>query len=197
MYHQYRHASFATKNTREQSVVQGSITSKKLPSQRTTNVDGEAAAQSRGKASPGSMAHASVANRRIVASEQASSAGARLSLTSNTQQPKLSGFLHTVQPHLLWPGDSQILRLSSGNKLSYARLGRRRQIGQVWLHFHGTPGCRVHGPLHAWAENHRIRVISIDRPGYGHSTLHHWGMLEFIQDVEHLLDYLDIQELRV
>ncbi|KAF1833083.1 alpha/beta-hydrolase, partial [Decorospora gaudefroyi] len=97
-----------------------------------------------------------------------------------------------------WPQDTQSCRLPSGARLSYARLGRSKEAGQVWVLFHGTPGSRLDYTLeHEYAEKHSIRIISIDRPGYGYSSLHDRGMLGFMQDVEHVLDYCGVQEFAV
>ncbi|KAF2026762.1 alpha/beta-hydrolase, partial [Setomelanomma holmii] len=72
--------------------------------------------------------------------------------------------------------------------------------GPVWVYFHGTPGCRLqinHG-LHKYAESWSIRVIGIDRPGYGRSILRQGsGMMSHMQDVEHLLNFLDVNYFNV
>jgi pimeloyl-ACP methyl ester carboxylesterase len=99
---------------------------------------------------------------------------------------------------VLWPGDSQILRLPWGGQISYARLGRSKEEGAMWVMFNGTPGCRLdwYG-YHKYAEGRGIRLLCIDRPGYGHSTV--WEnrrMLDFIQDVEYLLDVLGVKQFK-
>ena len=64
--------------------------------------------------------------------------------------------------------------------------------------FHGTPGCRLEAKgIINYAENHGIRVVAIDRPGYGYSSMHERGMLRFMEGVEYLLDYLGVQEFKV
>ena len=97
-----------------------------------------------------------------------------------------------------WPGDRQIFALPSGDLLSYARLGRIKDAGQVWILFHGTPCSRLGwSGVHRYAESHGIRVLAMDRPGYGHSTIHYRGILGFVEDVHHLVDYLRIPEFRI
>jgi pimeloyl-ACP methyl ester carboxylesterase len=103
---------------------------------------------------------------------------------------------HKVLQHQLWPGDSQVLYLPWGGIISYARFGRAREEGPMIVGEHGTPGCRYCPQhLHTYAERHRIRLLWIDRPGYGHSTLRKGRSIEdHTKDVEYLLDFLDVQE---
>jgi len=107
--------------------------------------------------------------------------------------------IHTVEPDILYPGDTQLLRLPWGGVLSYARLGRKKEVGEVWVDMHGTPGSRLAvGGTHKYCESKLIRLITIDRPGYGHSTLEHGrGMSDFIKDVEYLLDFLGVKQFKM
>lgn len=126
-----------------------------------------------------------------------SSASSRLTQSSTTHY-RQDGFQHAILEGVIWPKDSQIISLPSGAQLSYARLGRLKEMGQYWVLFHGTPGCRLDWNfVHEYAEARGVRTIAIDRRGYGHSSLHGRGMLGFMQDVEHLLNYHDIQEFKV
>jgi pimeloyl-ACP methyl ester carboxylesterase len=94
-----------------------------------------------------------------------------------------------------WPNDSLLFRSPSRAQLSYASLGRSKS---VCLYFHGTPGCRIDAKaLYNYLESHNVRVISIDRPGYGRSSLHGRGIIGFMEDVERLLDYWEISEVKV
>ena len=105
---------------------------------------------------------------------------------------------HIILPDVLRTNDSCILPLPTGDELSYAQVGRSKEVGQVWVLFHGTPGCRLSFQwIVNYAENNGIRVIVVDRPGYGHSSMHKRGMSGFVEDVKYLLDYLGIQEFRV
>lgn len=121
----------------------------------------------------------------------------RLSQRSSTPR-KRHQIEHLALQHSTWPNDSCILPLPSGDQLSYARVGYSKDRGPVWVLFHGTPGCRLEAKgIIDYAENHGIRVVAIDRPGYGYSSMHKRGMLRFIEDVKHLLDYLGVQEFSV
>lgn len=68
----------------------------------------------------------------------------------------------------------------------------------MWVDMHGTPGSRLAaGGTHKYCESNLIRLITIDRPGYGHSTLGHGrGMSDFINDVEYLLDFLGVKQFK-
>ena len=57
-----------------------------------------------------------------------------------------------------------------GRRLSFAEYGSRTGPAIVWMH--GTPGARRQIPLEArsYAEERGLRIIGIDRPGYGKSN---------------------------
>jgi pimeloyl-ACP methyl ester carboxylesterase len=66
------------------------------------------------------------------------------------------------------PGDqtSATLELADGRALGYAEYGDPK--GEPLFHFHGHPGSRLEAQLaHADAEREGVRIIAIDRPGYG------------------------------
>jgi pimeloyl-ACP methyl ester carboxylesterase len=68
----------------------------------------------------------------------------------------------------------------------------------VWMH--GTPGARRQIPLEAraYAEQHGLRIVGIDRPGIGSSTPHLYpDVLDWTRDLEILLDTLGIDTLRL
>ncbi len=62
-----------------------------------------------------------------------------------------------------------LLTLPTGRMLSYSDSGPR--TGRVVVLCHGLPGARVQIPSTAILEQNGIRVIIIERPGIGHSTL--------------------------
>jgi pimeloyl-ACP methyl ester carboxylesterase len=70
---------------------------------------------------------------------------------------------------------------------------------EIWFLFHGKPGSRlVWQSEHTYAEARNIRLICIDRPGYGHSIVKSGRrMLDFMQDVEYLLDFLGVKTFNV
>ena len=120
--------------------------------------------------------------------------------TGSTEHTAHKVPIHQVLPPILWPGDTQTLKLPWGGDICYARGGRRKEEGPVWIYFHGTPGCRleINSVFNRYAESHAIRTIGIDRPGYGRSTLRKGtSILSHIEDIEYLLDYLGIQRFNV
>lgn len=144
---------------------------------------------------PATLASNTSANSRSVTSPQSASSKVVLAsqLRSNTDSPhrKLDGVPE--------PGDRQLLLLPCGGQISYARLGRFKEMWPVWVIFVGTPGCRLDiYAYHRYAERHRIRIICVDRPGYGYSTVDKKrGILDHIKDVEYLLNFLGIGESKV
>ncbi|KAA1426645.1 alpha/beta fold hydrolase [Nocardioides antri] len=85
-----------------------------------------------------------------------------------------------------------------GRRLSFAEYGSHRGPAIVWMH--GTPGARRQIPLdaRAYAEEHGLRIIGIDRPGIGSSTPYLYpNVLDWTADLELLLDALGIDDVRV
>lgn len=83
-------------------------------------------------------------------------------------------------------------------RLSFAEYGPPRGQAVVWMH--GTPGARRQIPLEAraYAEEHGVRIIGIDRPGIGSSTPYLYpNILDWAADLELLLDALAIDTLRL
>jgi hypothetical protein len=140
------------------------------------------------------------AKPQVRPSTRSVTAAARESPRSKEDSSGLNSTIHQVLPDVLWPGDTQILRLPWGGYLSYARAGPQKEQGPVWLHLSGTPSGRLTTRLNLspYAEGQGIRVICIDRPGYGHSTLQNArGMSDFMKDVEYLLDFLGIKQFKI
>jgi len=85
-------------------------------------------------------------------------------------------------------------RLSSGRQLAYSEVGATS--GTAVLFLHGNPGSRreVLRPRYAEAFHQAgLRVVSIDRPGYGDSDAPtQKGHLPFVDDVRCLMDQLDL-----
>jgi pimeloyl-ACP methyl ester carboxylesterase len=85
-----------------------------------------------------------------------------------------------------------------GRRLSFAEYGSHTGPAIVWMH--GTPGARRQIPLdaRAYAEEHALRIIGIDRPGIGSSTSYLYpDLLDWTRDLALLLDALGIEEVRV
>jgi pimeloyl-ACP methyl ester carboxylesterase len=85
-----------------------------------------------------------------------------------------------------------------GRRLSFAEYGSPRGPAIVWMH--GTPGARRQIPLEAraYAEEHGLRIIGVDRPGIGSSTPYLYGRLvDWTADLELLLDALAVETCRL
>src|SRR4051812_28056867 len=83
-------------------------------------------------------------------------------------------------------------------RLSFAEYGSPRGPAIVWMH--GTPGARRQIPLEAraYAEQHGLRIIGVDRPGIGSSTPYLYGSVaDWTGDLELLLDALAIDTCRL
>jgi pimeloyl-ACP methyl ester carboxylesterase len=80
-----------------------------------------------------------------------------------------------------------------GRRLCYAEFGARD--GFPVLALHGTPGSRLKFSIaHAEAKRLKLRIISLDRWGYGESTPHpNPSLVGFAEDIEQLLDRLSIR----
>ena len=83
-------------------------------------------------------------------------------------------------------------------RLSFAEYGSPRGQAIVWMH--GTPGARRQIPLEAraYAVEHGLRIIGIDRPGIGSSTPHLYpSILDWTADLSILLDALAVDTTRL
>ena len=75
--------------------------------------------------------------------------------------------------------------LADGRQMGWAAFGDPTGDPVVW--FHGTPGgrCQVPSDIDAEAKARRLRIIGIERPGTGDSTLHHYEkVVDFVDDLE-------------
>lgn len=85
-----------------------------------------------------------------------------------------------------------------GRRLSFAEFGTPRGAAIIWMH--GTPGGRRQIPIEAraYAAEHDLRIIGIDRPGIGTSTPHLYpNVLDWTGDLELLADALAVDTMRV
>jgi len=91
----------------------------------------------------------------------------------------------------------QRCRLPDGRCLGYAEYGEAR--GRPVFYFHGFPGSRLEARLaeHA-AVSYGIRLIAVDRPGYGLSDVkRNRTLLDWADDTVHLADFLEIPRFSV
>jgi len=91
-----------------------------------------------------------------------------------------------------------VIALRGGRRIGYAEFGDPRGRAVVWLH--GTPGARRQIPEEArvFARTHRVRLVSLDRPGIGLSTPHVYPQIRrFASDLASVADALGIDDLAV
>jgi len=89
------------------------------------------------------------------------------------------------------------LTLKDGRRLGYAEYGHRS--GHPILFFHGSPGSRYESALVDEAKLEKdTYFIAVERPGYGLSDPKpNRTILEWIKDVEELLDHLGLSKVDV
>jgi pimeloyl-ACP methyl ester carboxylesterase len=90
---------------------------------------------------------------------------------------------------------SQTLRLPDGRQLGYAVEGEGKPV----IYFHGTASSRLEiRLLRQFANENRLMLIGIDRPGYGLSTFTERVRLRyFVADVNALADHLGLGRFAV
>jgi len=90
------------------------------------------------------------------------------------------------------------IALPGGRRLGFAEFGPAGGRPVLW--FHGTPGARrqVAPVVREAAEQHGVRIITLERPGIGASTPHLYDRLvDWAADVEHVVDQLGIERFAV
>jgi pimeloyl-ACP methyl ester carboxylesterase len=88
------------------------------------------------------------------------------------------------------------LRLRDGRNLGYASSGDPN--GLPVFFFHGTPGSRLFQPPEADTRALGIRLVTLDRPGYGNSDFQPGRtLLDWPEDVKQLADHLGIDRFFV
>jgi pimeloyl-ACP methyl ester carboxylesterase len=90
-----------------------------------------------------------------------------------------------------------VTTMTDGRQLAWDAAGDERD--PAILLFHGFPNCRVGGPYGARvAQELRVRVISIDRPGFGRSTFQpDRRITDWPSDVAALADHLGLERYAV
>ena len=85
------------------------------------------------------------------------------------------------------------VRLPDGRTVAVAEYGD--PAGLPVLYFHGFPACRLEAGLIA---DLPVRLLALDRPGYGGSTSHPGRtLLDWPQDVAHVADQLGLDTLHI
>lgn len=108
-------------------------------------------------------------------------------LPETASQLQHSSTRSLTEPHptpLPNPPDAQIVKLPDGRTLGYAEYGN--PIGVNLLYFHGFPTSRLEASgLHSIAARRNIRLLSLDRPGFGLSTHDpHRRIMDWPEDVQ-------------
>lgn len=94
-------------------------------------------------------------------------------------------------------GGSSTLVLPDGRKLGYAQYGA--QAGRTVFYCHGLPGSRIEAAgLLSMALRLDIRIIGVDRPGYGLSSPQPGRtLLDYPKDIERLAEFLGVDRYSV
>lgn len=103
-----------------------------------------------------------------------------------------SGILPYVQTNT-----DRTIKLKDGRTLGYTIYGN--PTGKPLFFFHGWPACRFHAQnMDEAAKKLSVRIISIDRPGYGLSDFkQNRTLLDWPDDVKELADQLKIKKFAV
>jgi pimeloyl-ACP methyl ester carboxylesterase len=93
--------------------------------------------------------------------------------------------------------NSLTVMLKDGRQLGYAEYGD--PAGKPILFFHGFPGSRLEpSHLQSIALSNNYRLIGLDRPGMGLSSIHQkHSILSWADDVEMFADQLDIKKFSI
>lgn len=93
--------------------------------------------------------------------------------------------------------DALFLELKDGRQMGFAEYGN--PDGQPIFYFHGLPGSRLEaGHLHEVAVVNHFRLIGLDRPGMGLSSIEpKRSILSWVEDVENFADSMGIDKFSV
>jgi len=92
--------------------------------------------------------------------------------------------------------DFHPVSLPDGRTLAYAEYGDEQ--GAPLFFFHGIPGSRLFRPPDAITRRSGVRLICVDRPGYGQSTFQpRRRILDWAADVAFLADSLSLERFAV
>ena len=89
------------------------------------------------------------------------------------------------------------LSRKDGRRLSLSEFGAPH--GSPFFYFHGFPGSRQEASLaHRCAEQRNIRIVAVNRPGFGNSTFYdRRSIVELHHDVEWIADVLKLKRFGV
>src|SRR4029453_12911038 len=90
------------------------------------------------------------------------------------------------------------IAVGDDRQIGFAEFGDPQGRAIFWLH--GTPGARRQIPMEArvYAEERKIRLIGVDRPGIGSSTPYQYDTISaFAEDLRTIADTLGIDRFEV
>lgn len=92
---------------------------------------------------------------------------------------------------------AQVFTLPDGRKLGFAEYGS--PTGKPLVYFHGYPSSRIEAaPIDAYARENNIRVLALDRPGFGISTrVSNRQMVDWPADVKAFADGIGMKHFAV
>ncbi|MFI4955705.1 MAG: alpha/beta fold hydrolase [Gammaproteobacteria bacterium] len=93
--------------------------------------------------------------------------------------------------------ESKVIKLPDGRALCFAEFGSEK--GLPLIYFHGFPGSRLEAKrFHEIAVSNDYRLISVDRPGMGQSTMDsNRTILSWVDDVIDLVDHLELEKFSI
>ena len=104
-----------------------------------------------------------------------------------------------VEPDSILPSDTDSIQLAGDRTLSYVAFGPAE--GMPVLYFHGFPGS--HQDVHLFngpklAEKYNLRLIAVDRPGYGNSaSLPGRTLADWPDDIQQLVSFLGLDSYSI
>lgn len=92
---------------------------------------------------------------------------------------------------------THIIRQEDGQIFGISEFGT--PTGKPLFYFHGFPGSRLEARLvHQQARRHQIRVIAVDRPGYGKSSYQpRRRLMDWPRDIQRIADTLELDRFSV
>lgn len=103
---------------------------------------------------------------------------------------------HLLNQHLPTKNSKNVIQLRDDRFLGYAQYGF--PSGKPVFFFHGTPGSRFFRPPDEISSQLGVRLICVDRPGYGESTFQSGRcILDWPRDIAQLADFLGIWKFSV
>jgi pimeloyl-ACP methyl ester carboxylesterase len=94
------------------------------------------------------------------------------------------------------PAPDRCVALRNGRRIALAEFGT--PAGDAVLYFHGFPASRLEAQLmHRAAVNQCVRLVALDRPGFGHSDFAPRTLLQWPGDVAEVADALSLRRFAI